>query len=191
MNTQETHPKLWQRILNLLSHPAWNGLSCFFTALGTFGLGSIVVAYFLGFFKQAQDFFIWLLAPIEVPVVILLCGMVVILAFVSTAVYRNLSNKRQQRKQKDISLPPVNHSKVFEPSDLNIEILKQLAISKEVRKYWVEIGVIAAKNKLTENHADYLLRIMAKHGFVHQHMYDGTWNIKDKGVDFLIEHKYM
>lgn len=191
MSKEETHPKLWQRILNVLSHPAWNGFSCFITALGTFGLGSFVVAYLFGFFKQAQDFFRWLLAPIEVTMVIFLSGTVVILAFISTAIYGNLSNKRQQGKQGNIAKPLIDHSRVFEPSDLDIEILKQLATSTELRKFWVEIGAIAAKNKLTENRADYLLRILAKHGFIHQHMYDGKWNIKDKGVDFLIEHKYI
>lgn len=191
MSKQLRYSKIWQGILNLLSHPAWNGLSCFFTALGTLGLGSILVAYFLGFFKQAQGFFRWLLTSIEVPMVILLSGMVIILAFISTAAYRSWSNKRQQKEQKNTALSPINQSRVFEPSDLDIEILKQLAAAKEIRKYWVDIDVIAAKHKLTENRSDYLLRILAKHGFVHQHMYDGTWGIKDQGVDFLFEHRYF
>ena len=83
------------------------------------------------------------------------------------------------------------HTKTFVPSDLDVEIMKKLAAKKEAGLYWVEASAISAVLGLTQNQADYFLRNLEKYGFVHHHKLDGKWGIKDMGIDYLIERKYI
>ena len=191
MTNDSALQRLWHRALDLLSHPAWNGLTCFITAFTAISGSTILLAYFLGVFKHIQDLLIWLCTPIQLPTVAILGGVFVILALFSTAVYRRRSYPSRQAEQGGTAPSPRAPSEAFEPSKLDIEIMKQLATAKENHKYWLHIGPITAELNLTENRADYLLRTLERHGLVHQHRIDGTWGIQDKGIDYLIEHRFI
>lgn len=188
MSKKTIYPNIWSRVLGFLSHPAWNGLSCFFTALGTFiGVGSIVLAYILGLFSYAQNLFKWLLSPVSVPLIVPL-GFTIILFVL---IYKYSVSRFHKMKQESTILASNNISQSFEPTPVDIEIMKSLAMAKEGGKYWVEVSVVAQKHKLSKVHVEYFLRILEKHGFVHHHTFEGTWGIKDRGVDYLIEKKYI
>lgn len=77
------------------------------------------------------------------------------------------------------------------PSELDIEIMKILAREKETKSYWVDVQRISNVLNLPQNRADYFLRNLEKHGFVHHHMLDGKWGIKDIGIDYLVEHYHI
>lgn len=87
-----------REIVNFLSHPAWNGITCFFTALATFaafGLGSVVLAYVLGLMSRIQGLSTWLSEPLSTPKYLLVGGLIVLLALVATIAHQHLSSRHQ------------------------------------------------------------------------------------------------
>lgn len=84
-----------KKIIDFLSHPAWNGASCFITAATALGLGSVVVAFVLGLFKRVQDLATWLLEPINTPRYVLVGGSIVFAAFIATSVQQVLRSRNR------------------------------------------------------------------------------------------------
>jgi hypothetical protein len=190
MTKQTASSTIWQRFLKLLSSPAWNGLSCFLTAIGTFGAGSFIISYLLGFFKHVPDLFNWLLLPVELPTFVLIIGVIALLSFVSTSIYSYFSTRFKQRKQENIIPSPAVHPNLFEPSELDIQIMVFLADIRENGDHWPITNGIASIYNLTVNRADYSLRNLEKYGYIN-HNLDSEWGILDKGIDYLIEHQHI
>jgi len=94
--------------IKFLSHPAWGGISGFFTILGVLialGLGSVLIAFVTGIFHRIQDLLLWLLEPMTSPRYILLAGIIVLIAFTVTTIqpYLSSSAKLSHTKKKNIS----------------------------------------------------------------------------------------
>lgn len=97
MKTNTAKSSVWKKFLSLLSHPAWNGVSCFLTALATFGLSSVVIAYFLGVFRKFQELVIWLTQKDQIPRYIVISLIVIFLAAISTLAQRAIFSKRKPK----------------------------------------------------------------------------------------------
>lgn len=189
--TKISFAKLWQHFLDFLSHPAWNGVSCFFAAISALGLGSMGIISILGLFNHIQDFLGWFLSPVEIPVYLLVIGIGITLSLIFTIAHRNFFRRGQQSEKKSTLSSTKGQSESFEPSDLDVKIMKQLATSKEDSSYWVDVSLIAKMHDLTKAHADYYLRKLENKGFVKQHMISGDWGINDVGTDYLINHDHI
>jgi hypothetical protein len=189
MPDQTVHPTLIRRIINALGHPAWNGVTCFFTAIGALlglGFGGWIVGDFLGLFiSHLHDVFIGLTGRLEIPIYVLVIGIIVLL--ICTLISFKGFARNKSNKQPDATLPDVRK---FELSEIDIAIMKQLSVAKELGNSYQNIAEIAKNNKIKKNQADYVLRNLKKHKFVARYG-EEVWGIADGGIDYLVENKHI
>ena len=107
MKIKTTEQNIFKKIISFLSHPAWNGVSCFFTALATLGLGGFVLAFFLGLFSQAQDLVFWLSKPIYTSRYVIIGGSIILMSFIVTTI-------RQFLLSRNISSLPIRPYKTID-----------------------------------------------------------------------------
>lgn len=89
-------PNIILKIADFLGHPAWNGVSCFMTALATFvalGFGGYLLAFVFGFVSGLQDLVIWLSEPLNISRYVIIGGLIVLTAFMATTVQQYLSSR--------------------------------------------------------------------------------------------------
>lgn len=95
---------LWKKILDILSHQAWNFGSCFFTALAL--LFTIVgVGGFFAFFRRMQDFVLWLSTPVLLPLYAFIALTIICFAIIMAESFRILKEKKFRLEQERSTLP--------------------------------------------------------------------------------------
>src|SRR5262245_20769153 len=106
-----------KKFIHFLSHPAWSGISGFFTILGVLTalrLSTVVVAWLTGMLNRIQDLWIWLLEPLTAPRYVLVIGTIVLIAFVVAEILPFLSSGtrllRSKRKNESIVTKPIFQS---------------------------------------------------------------------------------
>jgi hypothetical protein len=95
MAKKTTEQSIFKKSINILSHPAWNGVSCFFTAIATLGLGGFALAFVLGLFSRIQDFVLWFLEPVTTSRYVVVGGSIILIAFIVTSFQQFLSSRNK------------------------------------------------------------------------------------------------
>lgn len=95
MNKNTTEQNIFKKIINFLSHPVWNGVSCFFTVLATLGFGGFALAFILVLFSRTQDLVLWLSEPINISRYVIIGGSIILMALIVTAIQQFLSSRRK------------------------------------------------------------------------------------------------
>ena len=96
MTKKNIGPNIIRKITDFLGHPAWNGVSCFLTALATLvvlGVGGYFLAPVFGFVSGLRDLVVWLSEPLNISRYVIIGGSIVLTAFVVTTVQPYLSSR--------------------------------------------------------------------------------------------------
>jgi hypothetical protein len=95
MKKNITELNIFKRIMNFLSHPAWNGVSCIFTVLATLGLGGIVLTFIIVMFRQVQELASWFLQPIIISRYVIICVSIILLALIIKTIQQLVLSNRK------------------------------------------------------------------------------------------------
>lgn len=86
------------KAINVLSHPAWNGVSCFFTALAALaalGLTGLALGFVFGVFRRIQDLLTWLSEPLNISRYVLVGGALVLIPLLATTAQQYFSSRHK------------------------------------------------------------------------------------------------
>jgi hypothetical protein len=111
-----TERNIFRKTINFLSHPAWNGVNCFITALAMLGFGGFALGFIFGLFSRIQDLALWLSEPLNISRYVIVGGSIVLMAFTVTTIQQYLtshgkfllprkSNKFVENKPKFLPIP--------------------------------------------------------------------------------------
>ena len=81
MIKKTTERNIFRKTIYFLSHPAWNGVNCFITALAMLGFGGFVLAFIFRLFSRIQDLVSWLSEPVNISRYVTVGGSIVLMAF--------------------------------------------------------------------------------------------------------------
>jgi hypothetical protein len=86
-----------KRILKILEHPAWNGVSCLLTFIGTFGLVGIIIGIISKLVDKSKELVVYLSEPITLPKYYLIIGFILLLGTTLTIIQNDLMERRKRR----------------------------------------------------------------------------------------------
>jgi hypothetical protein len=92
MIKKTTERNIFRKTINFLSHPAWNGVNCFITALAMLGCGGFALAFIFRLFSRIKDLVLWLSEPLNISRYVIVGGSIVLMAFVVTKIQQCLSS---------------------------------------------------------------------------------------------------
>ncbi len=128
MKKKTTGMGIFKKLVDFLSHPAWNGISGVLAAIGiliAIGVGGVVLAIVFGLLSYIQDLIQWLLEPLQISRYVIVGGLIVLLVFVAMSIQQYISshgkyslsrkwNRSAKDKPKFLSIPlPVGTANAY------------------------------------------------------------------------------